>query len=119
MILRLGTVDKWREARLDAGAQGAVVFKSSPTCSLSHHIEERFRKWYAARVPDAVPPAYDVNVLAARDLSNHIAATLAVPHESPQVIWLDAEGEVIAHASHGAITTEWLDTGLGRLGAEV
>ena len=119
MIFRLGTVDKWREALRGAAAQGLVVFKSSPTCSLSQHIEDRFCTWYAGRVPDAVPPAYNINVLAARDLSDHIAATLAVPHESPQVIWLDADGEVVAHASHGAITTEWLDAGLDRLGAGV
>lgn len=119
MIVRLGTVDKWRAAQLGAGAQGLVVFKGSPTCSLSHHIEDRFRTWYAARVPDAVPPAYNIDVFAARHLSDHVAATLAVPHESPQVIWLSAEGDVVAHASHGAITLEWLDTGLGRLGAGV
>jgi len=119
MISRLGTVDKWREALRGAAAQGLVVFKSSPTCSLSHHIEDRFRTWYADRVPDAVPAAYHIDVCAARDLSDHVAATLAVPHESPQVIWLDAVGDVVAHASHGAITPEWLDAGLGRLGAGV
>jgi bacillithiol system protein YtxJ len=119
MIVRLGTVEKWREALRGVVVQGLVVFKSSPTCFLSQRIEERFRAWYAARVPDAVPPAYQIDVFAARDLSHHVADTLVIPHESPQVIWLDAEGDVVAHASHGAITPEWLDAGLGRLGVGV
>ena len=46
-----------------------------------------------------------IDVIESRPLSNQIAETLEVRHESPQLL-LVHQGEVVWHASHSQITSE-------------
>jgi bacillithiol system protein YtxJ len=47
-------------------------------------------------------------VLTDRDLSRQLAAEWGVEHESPQLLWKDAQGTV-RHISHFGISGEWLN----------
>lgn len=49
-----------------------------------------------------------VNVLTDRDLSRQLAVEWGVEHESPQLLWKDAQGTV-HHISHFGISGEWLN----------
>lgn len=48
---------------------------------------------------------YFLDLLANRDISNHVAERFDVRHESPQLIIL-RDGKVVHHASHQSIDVE-------------
>jgi bacillithiol system protein YtxJ len=57
-----------------------LVFKHSTTCPISAGAAEQVRKL------DAALPLYWINVREQRELSNWVAETYGVAHESPQLI---------------------------------
>ena len=78
-----------------------VIFKHSTRCSVSSMIKTRLEK-------SAAPAHIDfhyLDLLAYRPLSNKIAETLHVYHESPQVLLLK-NGECIFDESHIAVYME-------------
>ncbi|KMJ57074.1 hypothetical protein AB685_18940 [Bacillus sp. LL01] len=77
-----------------------LFFKNSTTCPISHAAYEEFENFVADQ--DQVPCFY-LNVQEARQLSNHIAETTEVKHESPQAL-LFKDGKVVWNASHWKIT---------------
>ena len=82
----------------------AILYKHSPTCWISAMAQIAVQQ-FAIEHPDT--PVYEVDVLRNRPLSRTLAETLAVPHESPQVIVL-RHGEPVWTASHLDITTDEL-----------
>jgi bacillithiol system protein YtxJ len=52
-------------------------------------------------------PVYLVSVRRSREVARHIAERTGIQHESPQVLVL-RRGDVVATASHDAITSEFL-----------
>lgn len=82
----------------------AILFKSSPRCAISFFAERELAD-YCAGQPDTAVRVIDV--VRNRDLSGYAAARTCVRHESPQLIVLRA-GEVVATATHDAITARWL-----------
>lgn len=85
--------------------------KQEPVALLKHSIacpiSARGQKEFVGLEGDDDPPLYAVVVQYARDLSDHIAETLGVRHETPQVL-LIKDGEAIYHASHHHISTDAL-----------
>lgn len=85
--------------------------KQQPVALLKHSIACPFsamgQKEFVGLEDDGDPPLYALVVQYVRDLSGHVAETLDVKHETPQVI-LIKDGEAIYHASHDDITTESL-----------
>lgn len=85
-----------------AAAPGTIViFKHSPTCSLS---------WVAAQeiarlVRDDGLTVHQVDVFAQRAMADAIETHFHVRHESPQVLIVE-DGHVVWHASHRAVTAE-------------
>jgi bacillithiol system protein YtxJ len=77
-----------------------LFFKNSTTCPISHAAYEEFENFTADQ--NTIPCFY-LNVQEARPLSNHIAETYNVKHESPQAL-LFKNGEVAWNASHWKIT---------------
>ncbi|ART77654.1 bacillithiol system redox-active protein YtxJ [Sutcliffiella horikoshii] len=77
-----------------------LFFKNSTTCPISHAAFEEFENFVADQ--DQVPCFY-LNVQEARPLSNHIAETFDVKHESPQAL-LFKNGKVAWSATHWKIT---------------
>ncbi|MEM8556327.1 MAG: bacillithiol system redox-active protein YtxJ [Bacteroidota bacterium] len=88
------------QAVLDASQDGPVaLLKTSIACPISARGQEQF----VQLENDADPPLYGLVVQYARPLSNHIAETLGVEHQTPQAIVIH-EGEAVFHASHHHIT---------------
>lgn len=86
----------------------SIIFKHSPTCPTSlyaHREVTRFRE------TQPYAPVYLISVRRQRDVARHVAQRTGVQHESPQIVVL-RRGDVLASASHDAITAEWLASAL-------
>ncbi len=82
-----------------------IIYKHSPRCGISHSVKERFEKnWKAA---ESEAELYYVDVVGQRAISDQIAQTFDVTHQSPQALVLN-DGKVIFDTSHRAITAEAL-----------
>ena len=84
-----------------------VLFKHSTTCGIS----TRARRQIQALTEADDPPVYEVIIQEARPVSNKIAASFGIQHQSPQVIILH-QGKPIFDASHGRVTTEAIRTAI-------
>ena len=80
-----------------------VIFKHSTTCSISKMALDRFER---ATAPETID-FYYLDLLSYRSISNSIAETFQVHHESPQVI-LIKNGECIYDESHYGIMMDEL-----------
>lgn len=81
-----------------------IVFKHSNTCPVS---AEAFEEYQAFTVSKPSLPAVYLVVQEDRELSNYIAETYHVKHQSPQAI-IFKNGNVSWHESHWRITQESL-----------
>lgn len=79
-----------------------LFLKNSLTCPISHRAWKEFEQ-FTHDFPHI--HAYYLHVQHARPLSQHIAQTFHVRHESPQVLWITEQG-VQWHASHWNVTYE-------------
>ncbi|MDR8394276.1 bacillithiol system redox-active protein YtxJ [Aliifodinibius sp. S!AR15-10] len=77
-----------------------IIYKHSHRCSVCILAKEEL-EGIADQVLDSTD-LYMINVIHQRDLSNAIASTFDVRHESPQVIIIK-DGEVAWKGSHWAI----------------
>src|SRR5688500_3711305 len=77
-----------------------AVFKHSTRCSVSSMAKSRLeRSWPYS---DSELPVFYIDVIGQRELSNKIAETTGIRHESPQlIVWNN--GLVSYHASHISI----------------
>lgn len=82
-----------------SGDGPVFVMKNSTTCPISHAAFEEYEKFAG----DHDGPLYYLNVQEARPLSNEIAETYGIKHESPQV-FLFENGKVKWNDSHWRIT---------------
>lgn len=96
---------KWTEFtdmnQLDALKQPFIIFKHSTRCPISG-MAKRNVELEADMIPDDVP-AFFLDLIKHRDLSNQIAERYSVRHESPQLL-LISEDHCAYHASHGDIS---------------
>lgn len=81
-----------------------LVFKHSATCPVSQTAYEEYEAFIKANESFKT---YYLVVQEDRPLSNHIAETFHVKHESPQAL-LFKNGDVIWHDSHWRITADSL-----------
>ncbi len=82
-----------------------AIFKHSTRCSISSMAKGRLeRSW---NYSNQELPAYYLDLIAYRDISNKVAEQFGVTHESPQLLLLK-NGEVVYHNSHGGIRAEAL-----------
>ncbi|MFZ9718605.1 MAG: bacillithiol system redox-active protein YtxJ [Chitinophagaceae bacterium] len=78
--------------------QPQVIFKHSTRCSISDVAKSRLER---NPFPETIAFHY-LNLIAYRELSNLIAETFQIQHESPQVL-LIKNGKCTYHESHMAI----------------
>lgn len=78
-----------------------IIFKDSLTCGISAHAKERLTNEFSQIEGKA--DFHYLDLLSYRAVSNYIAATLNVTHQSPQIIVLK-DKKVVYHASHHAIS---------------
>ncbi len=91
----LEQLDLIREASFN---KPQLIFKHSTTCSISKMAFSRFER---AEAPDTID-FYYLDLLNYRSISNAIAETFKIHHESPQVI-LIKNGECTYDESHYGI----------------
>lgn len=76
-----------------------VIFKHSTRCVISRMVLREFERSFPEKGSCCL---YFLDLLAYRDISNKIAATFQVFHQSPQLIVIK-NGEAVYHASHNQI----------------
>lgn len=86
------------------GQPTILLFKHSPICPVSVTARMEYKEFLADN-PET-PTAW-IDVIDGRPLSQDVARRTGITHESPQALWL-VQGQVVWHASHGAITSESL-----------
>ena len=82
--------------------QPVAIFKHSIRCGISAMVKHQLEQtWDFSSESMKI---YYLDLIQYRAVSNAVASTFQVPHQSPQLIIID-KGEVIYHASHHAIST--------------
>lgn len=74
----------------------ALIYKHSSACNISSVVRREVESYASL---SGSPDTYEVLVIEQRELSDYVAASTAVPHESPQAILL-RDGRVQWHGSH-------------------
>mgnify|MGYP001547402030 FL=1 len=96
--LELIDMDQWSQLLTESENRPVFIFKHSIRCGTSSMVLRRFEK----KMSEWEQPYYFLNILSHRSLSNIIAETLNVRHESPQLIVLK-HGKAFKHESHFGI----------------
>ncbi|MFM6953950.1 MAG: bacillithiol system redox-active protein YtxJ [Sphingobacteriaceae bacterium] len=95
----LTSLDKLNEIKNRSGY--SIIFKHSTRCSISLMAKKKVEL-----EGDAIPadiPAYYLDLLNYREISNAIAEVFQVPHQSPQLLLIH-NGECVFEATHGEIS---------------
>jgi bacillithiol system protein YtxJ len=98
----------WENAKRPA-APTLLIFKRSPICPTSHFAERIFNLFAASLPENPALQIYSVDVIAARPVSQRIAADTGISHESPQALVIQAGQNISWNASHGDIEREALE----------
>lgn len=98
--IALNNMDQLNEIENRSHSKTQLIFKHSTRCHISKMVIGQFRDSY--QLDETNADLYYLDLLSYRDLSNEISKKFQVFHESPQLIVIK-NGEVKAHASHGAI----------------
>jgi bacillithiol system protein YtxJ len=97
----LHTATQLNEIRQNSANRPQVIFKHSTRCSISQMVKNRLDRSEAAPAIDF----YFLDLLAFRPISNSVAETFRVDHESPQILVI-RNGECIYDESHTGINME-------------
>lgn len=99
-------MEQWNEALRRTGTKPLVLLKHSTRCPISAEAHDQFFK-HVMQEPNSAVDYAMVLVVESRPVSNAIAETLGVKHESPQVL-LIRDSKAVWHTSHWRITTDAL-----------
>lgn len=102
-IRQVSTETELREA---LGEGPGLIYKHSHRCGLCFRSQREVER-FAAGHPDV--PVVMIDVVADRALSNRVAESLGVFHQSPQAIVVRA-GEAVWDASHLGVTAGAIET---------
>ena len=100
---RLSMLDELNE-RSYQNDDGVMIFKHSARCGVSSWVWKNLQSDWEK---DLDSPVYFLDLLKFRDISDRIAQSFGIRHESPQLIWIK-NGQVGFHASHSAANFEQL-----------
>lgn len=101
------SLEELEDAIKSSSTKPALFFKHSTRCSISSMALNRFENGFTA--DDSRYQLYFIDLIAHRNVSNAIAETLNVVHQSPQVIILNNH-EVIYTASHTGIDAHKIES---------
>ncbi|MGR3810242.1 bacillithiol system redox-active protein YtxJ [Jiulongibacter sp. NS-SX5] len=106
----LNTEEQLQDIIKESETQPVLIFKHSTTCPISGTAKSRMeRKWNADEVGNL--KVYYLDLLQYRPISNAIANTFGVEHESPQVL-LIKNGKSVYTESHFGISFDDLKEAL-------
>jgi len=97
--IKLQSETQLEEIREKSASRPQLIFKHSTRCSTSALVKGRLER---AGQPEAID-FYFLDLISFRPVSNKIAETFFVEHESPQVL-LIRNGECVYDESHLGIT---------------
>lgn len=112
-VLQLQSEKEWLQLLQSSKEQPVCVLKHSTRCPISSAAYEQWNTYLDNSPNEAVDYAL-VLVVEDRPVSNLIAETLDVTHESPQLIVVK-QGKAVAHTSHWHITESKLNELLGEV----
>lgn len=112
-VLALPELSSTHEFESLATGELSIIFKHSPTCPVSLFAHREVARFCESQ-PNA--PVYLISVRRQREIARHVAEYTGVQHESPQVVVI-SRGDVLAAASHDAITAEWIASAVALHGA--
>ena len=101
--LPLTSEQQFRDLLIESNDHSLAVFKHSTRCSVSL-MAKRSLEFSWQSVAGGMP-VYLLDLIQYRDISNLIAETLNVTHQSPQLIIIK-NGKTVYHASHSAIDAQ-------------
>ena len=84
--------------------QPVVIFKHSTSCTISATAKNRLERQWSEAGLEPIKPYY-LDLLANRSISNQIAETFAVEHQSPQLLVI-RNGACQYDASHLGINLQ-------------
>lgn len=105
----LHTIDDIEQVKERSKVRPCLIFKHSTRCNISSLAKFRLEDDWSFNA-EALEPWY-LDLIAHRPVSNYIAETFQVHHESPQVL-LIVHGECVYDASHLDITVRELQEAL-------
>jgi bacillithiol system protein YtxJ len=105
--LSLNTEEQIEDIKKASFTKPIAIFKHSTRCSISTMAKGRLER---AEQPQNLD-FYYLDLLAYRPISNKIAETFAVPHQSPQIL-LIKDGECTYEETHNGINMDELITQL-------
>ena len=94
----------------ESGEIPVLIFKHSTRCSISSTAMNRLERSWKPEL-DSQVKLYYLDLVAYRSISNAVAQTFSVEHESPQVILLKG-GKAVYDQSHFAISTAEIEENL-------
>jgi bacillithiol system protein YtxJ len=100
----LTSLDAWEAAFAASDEKPIFLFKHSTRCPISAGAHDRVVS-FLAHAPQGRPEFYLIKVIESRPVSNAIAETLGVPHQSPQLILLKGR-KAVWFSSHYGITED-------------
>lgn len=110
-IFKLKTVDDWKELKNDNKEADIIfVFKTSPICGVSFTTERKVEQWFSKVKEEWNIYLVKVDVIHAKELSLGIAEETGIEHQSPQMIVMDNEYNIIDHTSHYSINKKFLNS---------
>ncbi|WP_163581658.1 bacillithiol system redox-active protein YtxJ [Gracilibacillus saliphilus] len=102
-IINIESIEQFKQ--IVENNQEFVLLKHSLTCPISTSANQEYEK-YSEK---SNCPLFRLHVQHARELSNYIADTYQIKHESPQVIKI-ADREPTWNTSHSDITVSSLES---------
>ena len=96
--INLETRTQFEELRQESQNQYVLIFKHSRSCSTSRMVLDRLERNWKLNEMQSVK-SYFLDLLSYREISNLIATTFSVQHESPQVIVI-RNGKPVVNYSH-------------------
>ncbi|WP_207436172.1 bacillithiol system redox-active protein YtxJ [Sabulibacter ruber] len=101
---QLTSTEQIDQIKEESKGQPVVIFKHSTTCSISATAKSRLeRQWDDVGLGSIKP--YYLDLLNYRPVSNEIAQSFDVRHESPQLL-LIKDGQCHYHGSHLGINLQ-------------
>lgn len=95
---KLESIDQLTDIQQESKDKYVIIFKHSTTCSISRTALDRLqRNWNSEEMKEVQP--YYLDLLAHRDISNQIAKSFEVEHQSPQLLVI-RNGQSIYDRSH-------------------
>lgn len=99
---KLDSEEKLDTIKTESFEKPVLIFKHSTRCSISSMAYDRMQRSWKEEEMGGIKPYY-LDLIAYRSVSNQIAQTFNIEHESPQLL-LIAKGNCVYNASHMEIS---------------